>query len=331
MILIGSLGYYILFFGQESFLKCVYMTVISLTTVGYGEVIDVSRRPVTVIYTMVLIISGMGVLVYAASSLTAFIVEGHFTGLLRRKHMQSQINKLSGHCIVCGVGETGLRVIDELLKNLNQVVAVDINPQRLSLLENVACSAERRAGSGGEGLFFLEGDATDDQILESAGIVKASGLVAALPTDKENLYITMSARMLNPTMRIVSKFVDVGIEPKLRKAGANSVVSPTLIGGLRIASEMIRPSAVDFLDKMIRSARGTLRIEEVPVKEGSKLAGKKLGECNLPQKYDLMVLAVEPSRGAPMEFNPNPEVTLEAGMVLVVMGEVHDVKRAREI
>jgi len=307
------------------------MTVISLTTVGYGEVIDVSSRPPAIIYTMVLILSGMGVLVYAASSLTAFIVEGHFTGLLRRKHMQNQINKLSGHCIVCGAGETGIRVIDELIKNLSQVVAVDINPQRMSLLENIAGSGERRAKSGDGGLFFLNGDATDDQVLESAGITKAAGLVAALPSDKENLYITMSARMLNPTVRIVSKFVDIGIEPKLRKAGANSVVSPTLIGGLRIASEMIRPSAVDFLDKMIRSARGTLRIEEVPIKQDSRLAGKKLGECNLPQKYNLMVLAVEPTRGAPMEFNPDQEVTLDPGMILVVMGEVHDIKRAREI
>ena len=330
VVVLGSLGYYALFQGQESFLKCVYMTVISLTTVGYGEVIDVSSRPLAIIYTMVLIISGMGILVYAASSLTAFIVEGQFTGLLRRKRMQNQINKLSGHCIVCGAGETGLRVVEELLKNLNRVVAVDVDPQRLSLLETVADAAEHRGHGDGGGLFFLNGDATDDQVLDNAGITKASGLVAALPSDKENLYITMSARMLNPTLRIVSKYVDIGIEPKLRKAGANSVVSPTLIGGLRIASEMIRPSAVDFLDKMIRSARGTLRIEEIAVREDSKLAGKKLGEYDLPKKYDLMVLALERTRGATMEFNPDPETSLEPGMILVVMGEVRDIKRARQ-
>ena len=328
VVLLGSAGYFALFRGEQSFLACLYMTVISLTTVGYGEVVPVTGSVPAVIYTMVLIVFGMGILVYAAGTFTAFIVEGHFSGFIRRKRMQQQIDRMNRHFIVCGLGDTGVRALEELLKNRNEVVAVDLDEERLRNVEEIY-REEHEDTSAGKAVFrYVRGDATDDHVLTQAGVQRASGLISVLPSDKDNLFVTMSARMLNSQLRIVTKFSERGIEPKLRRAGADAVVSPNTIGGLRIASEMIRPSAVDFIDKMIRSAQGTVRIEEVPIKEGSSFEGKRISECAFSENYRLMVLAFQKNRGGGMDFNPPGSTLLEAGNVLIVMGDVEDVRRA---
>lgn len=314
--LVGSTGYYIIFEGEPDFLDCLYMTVVSLTTVGYGEVIEVTGNKTAQIFTMFLITFGMGIILYGLSSLTALFLEGELSGLLRKKRMAKQIDKLKDHYIVCGGGQTGSGVITELCKNNQVAVLIEEDPDRIERCKEI-CE-----------LLFIQGDATDDENLFSAGIERAAGIIITLPSDKDTLYVTMTARMLNNDLRIISRMTNQHLEPKLIKAGADAVVCPNAIGALRMASEMIRPTAVDFLDRMLRSSQGNLRIHELTVSGNSKLNQKEIRDCGLKQRYGLLVLG---SKGAnrEIEFNPPPEQVLTAGMTLIVMGTVGEIARAK--
>ena len=319
VILAGSTGYYILFGGQPRFLDCVYMTVISLTTVGYGEVIEVSGNIPAQIYTMVLITFGMGILLYGISTLTAAIVEGELTGILRKNKMLKLIQKLRNHTIVCGGGETGRLILKELAKNKESVV----------LIENDTENIERCKVITGTNLYYVQGNATDDENLFAAGIENAAGIIITLPADNDNLYITMSARMHNRNIRIISRMIDQKLEPKLKKAGADSVVSPNFIGAMRMASEMIRPTVVFFLDKMLRSGRGDLRIHQITVAKRSRFVDLPLMNCGFKDQYDLLVVAAQHD-GDDIQFNPPAHLPLRAGMTLIVMGTVENIAKAKE-
>jgi len=319
VILGGSIGYYIIFKGEPSFIDCIYMTVISLTTVGYGEVIPVTGNNTAQLFTMVLITFGGGVLLYGISTLTALLIEGELSGLLRTKQMQKQIEQLREHYIVCGGGQTGLPLMVELIKNSAQVVLIELNETQI----------ERARGIGE--VPYIRGDATDDHNLLAAGIERASGIFTCLPSDKDNLYITMTARMYNKKIRIISRMIDEKIRPKLLKAGADGVVSPSAIGALRMASEMIRPTAVDFLDRMLRSQRGNLRIHQLTVSTESAKVGKTLAESDIEKRFNLLILgAKESALNGEIEFNPPPTQRLEPGMTLIVMGEVENIVRAQK-
>jgi len=299
-------------------MDCVYMTVVSLTTVGYGEVIEITGNIPAQIFTMILIIFGMGIILYGISNMTAIIIEGELTGILRKKRMIKEIQKLKNHIIVCGGGETGRPVLIELVKNKEPVVLIEQEEENIERCQGV------------ENLLYIQGDATDDENLMAAGILNASGIIIALPADKDNLYITMTARMLNKRIRIVSRMIDQKLEPKLKMAGADRVVSPNTIGALRMASEMIRPTVVDFLDSMLRSSRGNLRIHQITVSEDSGVAGKKLSEAGIEDKFDLLVLGAKHEK-EDIKFNPSPSETLAVGMTLIVMGEVENIARARRL
>ena len=318
VVLAGSLGYFILLGGKPRFMDCIYMTVISLTTVGYGEILEVRGNIPVEIFTMILITFGMGIILYGISSLTAMIIEGELSGILRKNKMEKQITKLNNHHIVCGGGETGRHVLTELLKNREQVVLIENSEEKIERCKNIG------------NLLYIKGDATDDQNLLIAGIEKASGIVITLPSDKDSLYVTMTARMLNKQVRIISRMIDPSIEPKLRKAGANQVVSPNYIGGLRMASEMLRPTVVSFLDSMLRSSQGNLRIHQITVSENSSVEGKKLSASGLKDKYGLLVLGAKQDFGE-IQFNPSPDQELKKGITLIVMGDVDDIARARKI
>jgi len=318
VVLAGSLGYFILLGGKPRFMDCIYMTVISLTTVGYGEILEIRGNIPVEIFTMILITFGMGIILYGISSLTAMIIEGELSGVLRKNKMEKQIAKLSNHYVVCGGGETGRHVVTELLKNREQVVLIEQSEENIERCKSIG------------DLLYIKGDATDDQNLLTAGIEKASGIVITLPSDKDSLYVTMTARMLNKQARIISRMIDPSLEPKLRKAGANQVVSPNYIGGLRMASEMIRPTVVSFLDSMLRSSQGNLRIHQITVTENSAMAGKKLSTSGLKDRYNLLVLGAKQDLGE-IQFNPPHDQELKKGMTLIVMGDVEDIARARKI
>ena len=318
VVLAGSLGYFTLFAGNARFMDCLYMTVTAITSVGFGEVIEISGNVPAEIFTMLLITFGMGIILYGISTLTALLIEGELTGILRKNKMKKQINKLKNHYIVCGGGETGKPLIMELVKNREDLVLIERDEDKIEECRTI------------QDLLYIQGDATDDQNLIEAGIENAAGIIICLPSDKDNLYITMTARMLNNHLRIISKMTNPKLEPKLKKAGADSVVSPNTIGALRMASEMLRPTVVDFLDSMLRSKQGNLRIHQIAVSENSAMAGKKLMESGLKDRYNLLVLGSKPIAGE-IEFNPSATQILTPGLILIVMGDMGDIARAKKI
>lgn len=222
--------------------------------------------------------------------------------------MKRLIARLSNHYLVCGVGSTGKYLLEELVKTGRTFVVIEKDSDKIKQL------AER-------GILCIEGDATHDAVLESAGIRKAAGLVTSLHTDSDNLFVVVTARGLNPDLKIISKAVDDESERKLRQVGANSVVMPNFIGGLRMASEMIRPSVVTFLDVMLRSSDVTIRVEEVAIPSHSIFAGLPLAETGLLDVEGVTVVAVK-SDGSGYLFNPSRQRVVTAGDVVIVMGLV---------
>ncbi len=316
VVIAGSLGYYLIFDMEPKFIDCVYMTVISLTSVGYGEVLQIAGNVPAQIFTMILITFGMGVILYAISTVTAILIEGELTGILRKRRMLKKIEKLRNHYIVCGGGETSKPLISELLKNRESVVLIEADQEK----------TEKYRDS--KRLLFIVGDPTDDASLVAAGLEHATGILIVLPSDKDTLYVTMAARMMNKDIRIISQIINQETEPKLLKAGANSVVSPNMIGGLRMASEMIRPTAVNFLDKMLRNEKDNLRIHEIIITEKSNIIGKKISESGLKDKFDLLILGAKNKIGE-IEFNPPPFTCITDGMTLIVMGKMDDIIKIR--
>ena len=318
VVIWGSTGYYILTGGKHSFMDCLFMTVISLTSVGYSEIIEVTGNTSAQLFTMVLITFGMGIIFYGLSTLTALIIEGELSGILRKNKMEKKIAKLDGHYIVCGGGETGRHVLDELIKNKESVVLIEQDAENIERTKLIS-----------EDLLYIVGDATEDQNLITAGIERAAGIIISLPSDRDNLYVTMTARMLNRKIRIISRLIDQKLELKLRTAGANKIVSPNYIGGLRMASEMIRPTVVDFLDSMLRSSQGNLRIHQVVVTVNSSVAGKSIMDSGLKNKFNLLVVGAK-LPGKEIEFNPSSQEILNPGMTLIVMGDVDNIAKAKK-
>jgi len=319
VVMAGSYGYFIIFDGKYRFIDCLYMTVISITSVGYGEILHVTGNIPAQIFTMILITFGMGIILYGLSTLTALIIEGEISGLLRQKKMAKQISRLRNHCIVCGAGETGRPVMVELGVNGERVVLIEEDEQRID-----------RCREAMEKLLYVKGNAADDRNLIAAGVERAFGMIITLPSDKECLYVTMTARMLNRNIRIISRMVDPKMRTKLIKAGANGVVSPSTIGALRMASQAIRPAAVDFLDQMLRCSQGNLRIHQIIVSGYPGFSGKSIVESGLKDGYGLLVLGLKPP-GENIVFNPLPSHVLQEGTTLIVMGEVKDIARARKV
>jgi voltage-gated potassium channel len=318
---VGTFGYYWLGDGRWKIGDCAYMTVITLTTVGYGEVLtDLDKVPYARFFTGLLLILGAGVAVYFASILTTYLVEGEFLQSRRRKRMQKRISQMDGHIIVCGAGGTGRHVVDELVATRWPFVLIDLDPEKL-----LRCQETHEGG-----LATIEGDATDDHVLLEAGIARARGVVASLPDDKGNLFVVVTARNLNPALRIVAKAVDSSAIPKLQKAGGDSVVSVNNIGGMRMASEMIRPSVVTFLDKMLRDRDKQLRFEELVIPARSPLVKARLANSEIRKEArNVLIVAVRDPEGNYI-FSPGPNFVLEEKMTLIVIGETDSVIRLRE-
>ncbi len=288
------------------------MTVISLTSVGYGEVLEITGNAPAQIFTMVLITFGMGILLYAISAMAAMLIESELSGILRIRTMRKKIKKLKNHFIVCGGGEISRPLIEELLKNLETVVLIESDQEKID-----KCMA-----SGD--LLYIKGDPTVDENMAAAGMEKARGILIVLPSDKDALYVTMTARMMNKKIRIVSRMTTRDIEPKLLKAGADRVISPPIIGALRMASEMIRPTAVDFLDQMLRSEKGDVRIHEILISETSGIRGKSIRDSGLKDVHDLLILGAKGADGE-IEFNPSAETLITEGITLIVMGKTRNI------
>jgi voltage-gated potassium channel len=321
LVLVGSSGYYALGDGRWSFAECLYMTVITLSTVGFGELARMGEVPGARTLTMMLIVGGVGTLAYVQANVTAVLVEGAIGQALRRNRMRKKIEALSGHIVVAGSGSTGKHVIEELIATKTPFVVIDRNQEHLHRISELMM--------GGD-MLFVHGDATEDHVLLLAGVERSAGVVAALTHDKDNLFVTLSARSLNAAARIVSKVTEDEAAPKMLKAGATAVVSPTQIGGRRMASELIRPEVNEFLDQMLRDKDKSLRLEEVTVPKSSPYVGHALRDAPIRKETNLLVIAVrQPTRE--FVYNPEPDFVLEAGMTLVVMGAADGVKKLRSL
>ncbi|WP_372369216.1 TrkA family potassium uptake protein [Candidatus Uabimicrobium sp. HlEnr_7] len=316
-IVFGSCGYYFISGGEESFIDCVYMTVITLTTVGYGEVVDVSNIWVK-IYTMFLMLFGIGVLGYCISLTTAFLVEGELVKILKERRMKRAMSDLKDHYIVCGSGPIALHVVQELMKTEVPTVVIDEDA------EDFTKQFSRNL------VFWINGDPSDDDLLLEANIENAKGIVVTSSSDKDNLYITVSVRQLNPNIRIVAQTSCIKMKEKLQRVGANAIICTNAIGGLRMASEMIRPSVVSFLDKMLRHSGGTMRIEEIRVDSSSPLIGKTIAESNFKEKFNLLILAIMNSNGD-IYYNPASRTVLKENDTLIVMGVREKVNQTRRL
>jgi voltage-gated potassium channel len=233
--------------------------------------------------------------------------------------MRKGLEHFERHVIVCGAGRTGSHVINELLATRTPCVVIDQDAERIARLR------EDHPVLGA-----VEGDATEDETLLAAGIDRAFGIVAALSEDKDNVYVTLTARSANPALRIVAKVMDAATEPKLRRAGADAVVGPNEIGGMRLAGDMLRPNVVEFLDLMMTHAEYVLRIEEATVAEESSVAGRTIGSINLRKACDVLVLAARLPNGT-YRFNPGAELVLERGLTLIVLGEREEVAKLRAV
>jgi len=304
VLLFGTFGYIVI--EKWSFFDALYMTVITLTTVGYGEIHPLSF--VGRVFTIFLILSGISILLYTVSFITSFFIEGQLRQILRRKKMLKQISQLKNHYIVCGVGKVGSHIISELAKTNRKFVIIERNKDLLDNYSNY---------------LYINGDATDENILKQAGIENAAGLFASLSTDEENIFLIITAREINSNMKIVAKSVLDTSAKKLISAGATSVVQPNLIGGLRMASEMVRPAAVSFLDMMLKEGKGDLRVEEVEVMNNAK-------QLSTIQSHKSGVLILALFSNGNYIFNPSHNTTVNTGDKIIVMGNSEQVTMLKD-
>lgn len=315
----GTGAFWIVGAGRWTVFDCFYMTLITLSTVGYGEVLSgMAQMPEARVITAALIVLGSGTLLYFVSTVTALFIEGDLQGIIRRRKMDRIIERLEGHAIVCGVGSTGKHVVNELLDAGHPCVVVDTS---LAAIRELEADSKRE-------IIHVIGSAIDDHVLQRAGIERAAIIVASLTADTDNLFVTITARAFNPGCKIVAKCVEPTTERKLRRAGATSVVSPNYIGGMRMANEVLRPNAVAFLDRMMRDeGERKVRIEELVIAAGSKLVGRRLSETTI-RNEGALVIALRLPNG---EFIYNPPGTqeLEANAALVVLADMLDVQRLR--
>ena len=301
IIALGTAGY----MGVEgwNFFDSLYMTIITLTTVGYREIHRLSYPGV--IFTMILIVGGVGTFLYTLSVGARLILEGELRQFFGRKKLEKKIKELSNHYILCGFGRMGRIIARELREEAVEFVVIEKSPVPL---ENTA------------GLLLLVADATLDETLKGAGIENARGLISVLPTDAENLFVVLSARGLNPNLFIVARAMEENAEQKLLRAGANKVVSPYLIGGLRIAHTVLKPTVVDFIEFATKSGNIELQMQEILIQEGSKLIGLTLEECGIGRDLGVIIVAMKQPAGD-TKFNPISRSTINVKDTLIALGE----------
>ncbi len=309
---VGTIGYRVID-PDVSVVDAFYMTAITLTTVGYGEIVNLEGNPGGRVFTALLILVGMGAALYFVSTATAFVVEGQLGHVFRRRQMEKNIRNLSGHLIVCGSGATAVYTTQELLAVQREVLIVCPDANQVGWLDREL-----------PGVPKVLGDPTLDDVLKAAGVDRAAGIVACTDSDKENLVVSLSARQLNPEIRIVSRVVDIDAADKIRQVGADAVVSPTHIGGLRLASELIRPTVVSFLDLMLRDKDRNLRVDEVGIAEGSAAIGSTIGGLQIDEVSNALLMAYKSADGD-WHYNPPATRIVEPGSVLILMGTPEDI------
>lgn len=304
IILIGSFGYHII--EGWDLLDCVYMTIITVFTVGFKEVRELS--PIGQIFTIFIIFSGAGTAIFAFTKFGEIVYEGGVHKFWRRRKMDKRLKNLENHYIICGHGRMGRTVRERLEEEKLPFVVIDNNEAKIAdLKESQQCC-------------YIEGDATHEEVLLEAGIKKAKGLVALLKDDPDNLYLVMTVKLLNPSLFVLAKALDEEGEKKILQIGANKVVTPYKLSGLRIAQALIRPTVVDFVDLIIRRKELSLYMEEFVVKKNARIEDQSIRQCDLRKVANVIVVAVK-KPGADIVFNPSPDIKIEMGDTLLVLGD----------
>jgi len=294
----GTVGYLVLGF---DLLDAVYQTVVTISTVGYAPAHPLHGAGK--VFTIVLILVGVGTALYTFTVTLEVVIEGHLRNVLRRRHMERQIDQMKEHVIVCGWGRVGREVARFLASAGREVVVVDRDPERLAVVPYPS----------------VHGDVTDDETLHQAGIERAATLVAALDTDADNLYVTVAAKSMRPDLQIIARARNESSEPKLVRAGADRVVNPQQLGGDRMASFVTQPHVVDFVDVVMHDGTLEFRLEELTVSASSSLSGNTLRSAHLRDRTGALVLAIRRPDGV-FVTNPSPEDIIEAGDVLISVG-----------
>lgn len=301
---VGTLGYHFLGRPNATWIDSFYMTFITVATIGFGETVDLSQHPMGRLFTVFIAVLGIGAMSYVFSTLVALLVDADLNAQRRRRRMEKEIAKLSGHYIVCGIGRVGSNVAKELVTTRRHFVVVE--RERTSL----DAWLEYHPNT-----LYVHDDAADDTALQRAGVMGAAGVFAVTGDDSHNLMIAMSVKMLNPAVRVVVRLHDVRNAKKARHAGADEIVSPDFTGGMRIASAMVRPHVVNFMDQMLRS-EGAMRVEEFVLPDG--MAPVALGQL-LPRSRAYMMMAAYQNDS--WTFNPPDDLQVGGGMTLVLMAD----------
>lgn len=302
VVVVGTLGY--AFIGGWPLFDALYMTVITMGGVGFREVHPLT--PASQIWTMFVIFGGVGSLGFAVVTVTDFMVEGHFNGILERRRMNQRIESMKGHHIVAGLGRVGSVVAEELERSGRDFVVIDNGEEAL---------AHARA----RGWAAVQGDATEEETLRQAGVERAASLIAALDSDSANVFVTLTARGVRADILIVARATVPSSEAKLRRAGADRVITPTDIGGRRMAAMVTRPEVVDYLDVVSGGAGLGMKIEQIALTADDPYTGVSIADAHIRSATGAYVLAVAHQDGT-VDRNPEPSTTLRAGDTLVVLG-----------
>jgi voltage-gated potassium channel len=322
VLALGTLGYSWLATGSVSWLECLYMTVITISTVGFREVVAVEGRADLMLFTIALVLAGGGSVLYFFTAVTVYLVEGDLFHTLWRRRMEKTLREIRDHVIIVGVGSAGVHVAQELYNAGTPLVIVEDDPQR----------AGRALHDFSAKVPVIQADALDDEVLEQAGIAHASGLVAALGEDRDNLFLCLSARQLRSDLRIVARVVEIRNAEKFRKVGVDAVVSPALMGGRRLAYEILRPAVVSFVDTLNAPAsEQSVQLEEVAITAGSAVADKNLREANLRAQCNCMVIGIRASGAKRYTYNPSPDARLDAGGTVLALGNPEELRALKAL
>jgi len=314
VIAVGTTGYRLIE-RDWTWLDAFYMTVITVSTVGFREVHPLS--PTGQMFASALIISSIGAVTYAALSLARIVVEEELGNALRGLRMQRKIASLTGHVVVCGYGRNGRQASDELRRDGREVVAIDRDAGQLS-------------GTPPPGVYWLHGDATEESVLRRASVERAYGLIAALPKDADNVFVALCARELNPRLKIVARATDERSVGKLRRAGVDRVVLPETIGGRRMATVLLRPAVMEFVNALTGGESGGRRLEEFAISRDSPLVGKTLRDWSVRQRTGATIVGIKRG-GEPVMLNPTADTTLAAGDTLIALGYDEQLRKLREL
>jgi voltage-gated potassium channel len=309
VIILGTFGYTLI--EGWPLLDSLYMTIITLSTVGFGEVRALSS--IGRVFTIILVIFGVGGAAYTVSVIGRWLIEGEIRNIFGRRKMEKQLKDLKDHYIVCGYGRVGMQVCKEFSSRRAPLVIIDKNPEKIEELHR-------------QGILTVEGDCTDDLVLEAAGIQKAKGLISTVASESENVFVSLSARQLNPQIFITARAESSSSERKLLRAGADRVVFPHQIGGMRMALVTLRPDIVDFMRAVGGDEKTGFAIEEIEVLPDSSIAESTLRDSPIRCELGILVVGIK-KKGREMVFNPSADTRIEAGDILIVIGETKKLER----